>query len=143
MEDCLCKVNALQSVATLIMSCVQPLHYSPAYCEENGNGFCIRISFHECHFPAFYLFLSFHSSTLLSCNGLKRRSKISWLLHEIRDVQHCIPHIQSVLFISSFRILCLLTLSPPVAPFSSSCSHLYVVMLFCAVLPFLQLQILV
>lgn len=35
---------------------------------------------------------------------LKRRSKISWLQPENMGVQHSLPHILSVLFISSFRI---------------------------------------
>lgn len=142
MQDCLSKVDAIQSVAMLVVSCLQPLHHSSAYSDNNGSGFCICI-FSMCHFPAFCRFTSFRGSTAISCSGLKGSSKISWLLHEILDVQHHLPHIQSVLFIFSFRTLCLLTLSPPVVAFSSSCSHLYVVMLFCAVLPFLQLQIMV
>jgi len=44
------------AVMMLIINCLQPLYYSPAYSDKNGKGVWIHISPLKWHLPAFLSF---------------------------------------------------------------------------------------
>lgn len=89
----------------LIISKLQSLYYSPIL-TRMGKGFGY-IFLPLSGTSTLYIFSPFwwqYSIKLQWIMTLKRRSKISWLLPEIMGVQHSLPHVLFVLFISSFRI---------------------------------------